>query len=228
MLDLEKLKAEQEKLAKKIITHDVFEEDEIKTVAGIDQAYTSSNKVVSAIVVLDYNSLSHIESKYALKDVNFPYIPGFLSYRELPAIMEAYNLLETRPDMIMVDGNGILHPRRIGIASHIGILLDKVSIGVAKNLLLGEEKGEKVIIDKEVRGYKLMTKEHANPIYISPGHRISLQAAVKTARSMIISPHKLPEPIHLAHKLANKVKNELRPKEVSGKGQKEKQKEKQD
>jgi deoxyribonuclease V len=218
MADLEKLKAEQEKLAKKVIAHDAFEEDDIRTVAGIDQAYTSDNRIISAIVVLDFRTLKQVEAAHAVARISFPYIPGFLSYRELPSMMEAYTSLENRPDMIMVDGNGILHPRRIGLASHLGVLLDTVTIGVAKNLLLGDVKDNRIIIDKEVRGYSLVTKEHANPIYVSPGHKISLQTSVSIARRMIIQPHKLPEPIHLAHKMANRLKKELSPKGTSDEG----------
>jgi len=148
MVEVEKLKLEQEKLAKKVITHDVFEKEDIKTIAGIDQAYTSDNRIVSAIVVLNVKDLKEIETKYSVKEVTLPYIPGFLSYRELPAMVEAYNMLDTRPDLIMVDGNGILHPRRFGLASHLGVILDKVSIGIAKSLLTGEVNDERIIIDK--------------------------------------------------------------------------------
>ena len=209
-VDIQKLKAEQEKLAKKAITHDVFEKGEIQTVAGIDQAYTSDNRVISAVVVLDFNTMKELESKYAIKPVTFPYIPGFLSYRELLVMAEAYNSLDNKPDMIMIDGNGILHPRRFGLAAHFGVLMDKVCIGVAKNLLVGEIKDKRIIVDKEVRGYKMMTKEHANPLYISPGHKIGVQSAVEMTKRFLVEPHKLPEPIHLAHKLANKIKRELK------------------
>ena len=210
MVDLEKLKAEQDKLAGKVITHDMFDIKDIHTIAGVDQAYTSDGRIISAIVVLDFKTKKEIESTHAIKDIKFAYIPGFLSYREAPPIVEAYNMLKATPDIVMVDGNGILHPRRFGIASHLGILLDKITIGVAKNLLAGDTDENRVIIDKEVRGFRLMTKEHANPIFISPGHRIGLKTAVDISRNFIISPHKLPEPIHLAHKLANKIKKEIR------------------
>ena len=189
-----------------------------KTIGGIDQTYTSNNRIISAAVVIDRKSLKEIEAKYSVMEVNFPYIPGFLSYRELPAMVEAYRMLEQRPDMIIIDGNGILHPRRLGLASHLGILLDAVTIGVAKNLLSGEVDGERVIIDKEVRGYRLVTKEHANPIFISPGHKIGLASAIDLAKKLIIPPHKLPEPVHLAHKLANRVKKELKDAEDAVKG----------
>ncbi|MBS3110024.1 endonuclease V [Candidatus Woesearchaeota archaeon] len=218
MINLEKLRAEQDKLAKKVITHDTFENEDIKTIGGIDQTYTSNNRIISAAVVIDRKSLKEIEAKYSVMEVNFPYIPGFLSYRELPAMVEAYRMLEQRPDMIIIDGNGILHPRRLGLASHLGILLDAVTIGVAKNLLSGEVDGERVIIDKEVRGYRLVTKEHANPIFISPGHKIGLASAIDLAKKLIIPPHKLPEPVHLAHKLANRVKKELKDAEDAVKG----------
>ena len=206
MVYINKLKEEQIKLAKKVITTDNFEK--ITTVAGADQSY-ADNKVISAIAVCDYKSLEIIEEKYAIVDAKIPYKSGFLFYRDGPAVIESFNKLENKPDVLIVKGNGILHPRRIGMASQVGILLDTATIGVAKRLMLGKVMERTIYVEKEARGYELITKEHAKPIYLSPGHKISLKSSLEVTKECIKYPHKLPEPLHLAHRYANKIRKEL-------------------
>jgi len=202
MVDLNTLKKEQIKLAKKVITTDGFEK--IKTIAGCSQAYVD-DKVISAIVVCDYKTLEVIESKHAVGEGKIPYKSGFLFYKDGPAVMEAFNMLEQKPDVLIVEANGILHPRRIGMASHVGILLDVQTIGVTKRLMLGQVKGNTIYVEKEARGYELITREHARPIYVSPGNKISLKTSLEVIKNCIKEPHKLPEPLHLAHKYGRKI-----------------------
>lgn len=199
MLRLEKFKNEQLKLAGEVILRDSF--SKINYLAGCDQAFLEDD-VISAVVVLD-KSLKVIETKYARLKPEIPYVPGYLFYREGPAIIDAFNKLETKPDILMVGGNGILHPRRIGIASHLGIVLNIPTIGVAKKLMCGDVEKGKVYMDKEVRGIELKTKEHSNPIYISPGHNITLGRSIEIVKDTLKFPHKMPEPLHFAHKAAN-------------------------
>ena len=206
MIDFEALKKEQLKLAGKVSIVDSVKN--IKTIAGADQAY-ANGKVISAIAVCDYKSMGFIENKNAVVEAKIPYKSGFLFYKDGPAIIEAFNKLENKPDVLIVEANGILHPRRIGMASHVGILLDTATIGVTKALMLGQMRGNTIYADKEARGYGLITKEHANPIYISPGHNISLKTSLEVIKKCIRLPHKLPEPLHLARKYANKIREEL-------------------
>jgi len=206
-VDIRELRQEQLKLAEKVITTDSFEK--IKTIAGIDQSHLSDERIISAVVVCDYKTMDVLESKYAVAKPSIPYIPGYLSYREGPVMVEAFSKLENKPDMVLCDCNGILHPRRIGAASHFGILVDVPTIGVAKKLLCGDVQDNKVIFDKEIRAILIKTKEHAKPIIVSPGHRVSLQSAVEIVKSCLRD-HKLPEPIHKAHKLANKLKKSMK------------------
>ena len=170
MINFNELKKEQLKLAKKVITADGFEK--ITTIAGADQAYVG-NKVISSIVVCDYKTLEVIEKKHAIVDAKLPYKSGFLFYRDGPAVMEAFNKLDNKPDVLIVEANGILHPRRIGMASHVGILLDVPTMGVTKRLMLGQVKGNTIYVEKEARGYELITRQHARPIYVSPGNKVS-------------------------------------------------------
>jgi len=207
-MDIKKLKGEQLKLAKKVVVKDDF--SEINTIGGCDIAYTKEN-MIAIVVVLDYKTLKLIEAKHVITQPRMPYIPTFLSYREAPAIIEVFNLLENKPDILMCDANGILHPRRIGCASHIGLLLDLPTIGVAKKLLCGEVKENKVFFEDEQRASVITTKQHAKPIYISPGHKISLKTSLEIAKHCIKEGSKLPEPINLAHKFAIKLKK--KPKE---------------
>ena len=206
MIDFEALKREQIKLAEKISIIDSVKN--IKIVAGACQSYFG-NKIISSVAVCDYKTMEAIEKKHAYADAKIPYKSGYLFYREGPAVIEAFNKLENKPDVLIIEANGILHPRRIGMASHAGILLDTTTIGVTKRLMLGQMIENTIYVEKEARGYGLITREHANPIYISPGHKISLKTCLEVIKKCIRLPHKLPEPLHLARKYGNRIKEEL-------------------
>jgi deoxyribonuclease V len=206
---IRKFKEGQLKLAKKVVVKDEF--DEIKLVGGVDQAF-KDNEVISAVVVCDYKTMKVIERQYSVVKTNVPYIPSYLSYREAPAIIEAVNKLENKPDILLIDGHGIAHPRKIGLASHVGLSLDIPTIGIAKALLVGEVKEGRIIIEESTRGYTLTTKEHANPLFVSPGNKVSLKSSLEIVKNCIRLPHKLPEPLHLAHRYTNKIRKELKNK----------------
>lgn len=213
MADFNKLKEEQLKLAKKVVLKDSFEK--LEMVGGADCAYAQS-AVIAAIVVCDYKAMEVKERAFAVVKADVPYVKGFLAYREGHAISEAYAKLENKPDVLIFDGNGILHPRRCGLASHMGILLDQPSIGIAKQLLVGEVKGNKVYVDDEARAELVATREHSKPIYVSPGHKISLKTSVEIVKSCLRFPHKLPEPLHLAHRHADEIREKIAKGELRG------------
>lgn len=200
MIDLKKLKKEQIELSKKIILKDGFKK--INLIAGVDQAYLDE-KVISCIAVFSYPKLELREKKFAMLKVNFPYISGFLAYREMPVIIEAFHQLENKPDLVLVDANGILHPRRCGMASHLGLVLNLPTIGISKRLSLGEVKNGRVFSGKDLVGFEVKTREKAKPLYISPGHLVSFGSCLKIIKETIKYPHKLPEPLHAAHRLVN-------------------------
>ena len=204
-IDFEKIKKEQIKLSESIILKDEFKKIEI--IAAIDQTYVKED-VISHIVVCDYKTLKVIETKTAVAKAPISYKPGFLSYRELPAMVNAFIALKSKPDLIIVDGNGILHPRRLGIASHFGLVISKPTIGVARNLVTGKVDKGKFYVENELRGFEIKTKDHATPIYVSPGHMISLGTALRIVTNCIRPPHKLPEPLHLAHRGARREMKE--------------------
>ncbi len=203
---MESLKEEQKKLAKKLVIKDQF--DKIETVAGVDQAFID-NKIISSIVVCNYEDMQQIEAKYAVTEETIHYIKGYRSFREGPAVIDAYIKLNIRPSILMVAGHGIAHLRKMGLASYIGIALNIPTIGVARNLLHGVVKNNKIYIDDEIRGELIQTKEKARPLYVSPGNKITLAISLEIVKKCMEAPHKMPEPIHLAHKYVKKIKQKL-------------------
>lgn len=205
MINLRRLEREQSELARKVVIRN--EVEELQLIGGLDHSYFDK-KIIAGIVVCKYPSLEVVERKHAIRPCKMPYIPGFLAYREMPAAAEAYSLLDAKPHVLMVDGNGILHPRGLGIASHFGVLQDIPTIGIAKNLFAGEAKEGKIYINGKVVGQEILTKESARPLFVSPGHRITLTKAVEIVKECIRPPHKLPEPLHLAHRYVRKIKDQ--------------------
>jgi len=205
-LKLDKLKEEQKKLSKEVKLKEDF--DRINLIAGCCCLYTFDN-IIAGIVVFDFKTMKVVDKAYSEGKVEFPYIPGFLAYREAPFIIKAYEKLKQKPDMLLVAGNGVLHPRRFGLASHLGIALDVASIGIAKGLLCGEVRGDSIYLGKDVVGKLLKTKEFSKPIYVSVGHKISLSKALEIVKKCLKG-HKLPEPLHLTHKFCIKIRNKIK------------------
>ncbi|MDO8637912.1 MAG: deoxyribonuclease V [Dehalococcoidia bacterium] len=178
-----------------------------KFVAGVDLSPPDKEGIArGAVVVLRLPELELVEVQTALAKPGFPYVPGLLSFREAPVILAACEKLKLSPDFILVDGQGIAHPRRIGIASHLGLLLNIPSIGCAKSILVGksEEVGAEVgswspLLDKgELIGAALRTRKGVKPVYVSIGHRVDLEAAIHWVLACC-GGYRLPEPIRLAH-----------------------------
>ncbi len=205
-MNLQKYTKEQIEISAKVITKDDFKKTDL--IAGADQAFLG-NKVISTIAVFN-EKLEKVEDQTAMMEAKFPYISGFLYYREGPAIIDAFRNLKTKPNIMIIEGHGILHPLRIGMASQIGVVLDVPTIGIAKSLICGQvEEGGRIMFNNEIRGIEFKTREHSKPIYISPGHRISLETSMEIVKKCIIPPHKMPEPLYQAHRIAEKKKEEL-------------------
>ncbi|MBD2784501.1 deoxyribonuclease V [Xenorhabdus sp. DI] len=216
MIDTKALRQEQSEKSRRVIRHDAFSASFTadftpKFIAGADVGFEQSGTVTrAAIVVLQYPSLDVVEYQIARIDTVLPYIPGLLSFREYPALMAAWQKLSLRPDLVMVDGQGIAHPRRFGIASHFGLLADVPTIGVAKSRLCGEHApvGEIVgdrqpLLDHgEQVGVVLRSKRRCNPLYISLGHRVSTDSAVFWVEQCLRG-YKLPEPTRWADGIAS-------------------------
>ncbi len=200
-MDLHELKLEQRKLAQKIQLQDA-----IKTPTTIAGAITTpqGNKLKATITVLTFPELTIQETTSYTLDNPLPFSLGFQAYREMPAIIEAFNQLDEEPDLLIIKGLGINHPRRLGMASHIGLSLNIPTIGVTEKNISGSIEDNKITTKDEITGFQLITKEHAKPIFVSPGYKVSLGTSLQLIKQTIKPPHKLPEPLHLARKHAKK------------------------
>lgn len=202
----------QRRLSKKLIHEDTLPEN-VDYVAGVDIAYLKGASV-GAVVVLELASLSQVESQVAHVKTRFPYIPTLLSFREIPPAYSAIKKLQIEPDVFLVDGQGYAHPYGLGFASHLGLVLDKPTIGVAKSLLWGkvEEAGEQgwapLTAEGRVIGAEVITKTGTKPVYVSIGHRVSLERAIKIVVECK-GKYRIPEPIRRAHMLAGEEKRRL-------------------
>jgi deoxyribonuclease V len=199
----------QEALRGKVIAHDKL--GKVCYVAGIDVGFEKHGAVTrAAVVVLDFPSLELREQVLARMPTRFPYVPGYLSFREIPAVLAALKQLKLKPDLILCDGQGLAHPRRFGLACHLGVLTNIPSIGVAKSRLIGEHgelpeaKGSRVALrdEGEVIGSVLRTRAGVKPLYVSIGHRVSLETAIEYVLRCTPK-YRLPETTRLAHKLAS-------------------------
>ncbi|MBE9013021.1 deoxyribonuclease V [Pseudanabaenaceae cyanobacterium LEGE 13415] len=199
----------QQELRQEVITQDQF--GVVNYVAGIDVGFEEEGAITrAAVAVLNYPELQLCETAIARRPTTFPYIPGFLSFREVPAVLDALEQIQTIPDLLLCDGQGFAHPRRFGIACHIGVLTNLPAIGVGKSRLIGthaevpDERGAWVPLlhKKDTIGAVLRTRIKTNPLYISSGHRISLESAIAYVMGCTTK-YRLPETTRHAHKLAS-------------------------
>lgn len=208
-LNVEEAIAIQEQLRAEIITSDQL--GTVNYVAGVDMGFEAEGTISrAAVAVLSFPALQLQESAIARRPTSFPYVPGFLSFREIPAVLDALEKISITPDLILCDGQGIAHPRRFGIACHLGLLVNMPTIGVAKSLLIGKHeempqergswqplwhRGEKI-------GAVLRTRTGTKPLYISSGHRVSLPTAIEYVLRCTPK-YRLPETTRIADKLAS-------------------------
>jgi deoxyribonuclease V len=206
----------QEELTGRLVLED--DPGEPSLIAGVDVAFSKeSNLLYAAIVVLDAVTLRSVEVASAAQQPIFPYVPGLLTFREGPVVLQAWETLRHDPDLLMFDGQGIAHPRGLGLASHIGVLLDKPSIGCAKSRLVGEFKEPKqkrgamrtLSLNHKKVGVVLRTKDNTKPLFVSPGHRITVETAARRVLDAARG-YRLPEPTRLAHLEAGRVKRTRR------------------
>lgn len=184
-------------------------------IAGVDAAFLH-DRVIGVACLYKYPNIILTEESYSVTGVSFPYIPGLLSFREGPAIIKAINSLKIRPDLIIFDGHGIAHPKGLGIAAHIGVLLDIPTAGCAKSRLIGEyrepgpRKGNWSFLryHGEIVGAVLRTKDSVKPLFVSPGNRIDLRSSIEIVLACT-QRYRIPEPLRRADSLSRKIKREL-------------------
>ncbi len=202
----------QKSLRDKVILREL--DNRIRYIAGLDVCYAKGSSTIWAgVIVLDFPSLVKIEEKWSQKKANFPYIPGLLSFREIPVLLDALREIELEPDLIFCDGQGVAHPRGLGLASHLGILLNKPTIGCAKSLLIGEfdpvgeDRGDYVYLRYQDRviGAVVRTRSRVKPVFISPGYGVMLEDCIRFVLEAC-SHYRIPEPTRQAHLLVNSVR----------------------
>ncbi|WP_455209883.1 deoxyribonuclease V [Kaarinaea lacus] len=197
-------------LKEQVIQVDQFKKN-MTTVAGVDVGFEANGEITrAAVAVLDFPSLELREYTIARRQTSFPYVPGYLSFRETPAVLDALAKLDHTPNMLLCDGQGIAHPRRLGIACHIGVLTGIPAIGVAKTRLIGihepvpEEKGSYALLfdQEEEIGAVLRTRTGVKPVYVSIGHKISLLSAIHLVM-LCVTKYRLPETTRWADRIAS-------------------------
>jgi deoxyribonuclease V len=200
----------QADLAGRVDLNDAISLDAIEIVAGVDNTYITHDGKTTAgavVVALTFPAMEIVETAFAWQPIAFPYVPGLLSFREAPAVLAAYGDLSVQPDVFLFDGQGYAHPRRLGLASHLGLFLERPTIGCAKSRLVGEyDEPERVfgahtpLVDRgEVVGAAVRTRPRHKPLFVSPGHMISVETAVDLALACCRDGAFLPEPTRLAH-----------------------------
>ena len=204
---------EQNELRDKIVTSDTFDIDSLKLVAGVDLAYwqqDSNEFAVCCIVVIDISTHEVIEKRHCSGKIEVPYMPGFLAFRELPLILKTAEMLDNVPDIYIFDGNGYLHPRHMGIATHASFYLNKPTIGIAKTYFRVDKKTDytepeneaesytDIVIGDEVYGRALRTHKNVKPVFISVGNNISLDTACVLALKLTDKDSHIPIPTRLA------------------------------
>ena len=202
-------------LAARVDLNDAISLDAIEIVAGVDNTYVTRDGKTTAgavVVALTFPAMAIVETAVAWQPIAFPYVPGLLSFREAPAVLAACTDLSVEPDVFLFDGQGYAHPRRLGLASHLGLFLERPTIGCAKSRLVGEyEEPERIfgahtpLVDRgEVIGAAVRTRPRHKPLFVSPGHKISVETAVALALACCRDGAFLPEPTRLAHEIVTR------------------------
>lgn len=208
----------QNEISKKVVKVNDFQND-IGFIAGVDVAYNdAANEMVGAIVVINAKTLLVEEVATHRMGITFPYVPGLFSFREIPAIIEAYHKLSNKPHLIICDGHGIAHPKAAGMASHLGVTLDVPTIGCAKKKLIGhfdkdqlsKKRGsfEKLMWDGKEVGAALRTQDDIKPVFVSIGHRISLSSSIEWVLKLAHQ-YRLPETTRQADQIVNQLIDEI-------------------
>lgn len=210
--DRDRLKGIQEELRKKIRIIPL--EKEPSLVAGIDASF-SGDSIISVACLFSFPELTYLEEGVAIRPLHFPYIPGYLSFREGPAVLDAISGLSKKPDLLIFDGQGIAHPRGVGLAAFMGSLMDIPAIGCAKTRLVGEykepgpERGDwtELTHKGEVVGAALRTQENVKPVFVSPGHRVDIRDSIRVVLACARK-YRLTEPVRCADSLTKRLKRE--------------------
>jgi deoxyribonuclease V len=205
-IDLKKLEEEQTRLAKQLEIKDKIDFRLADRFGAFDNIFIN-NKLLTCIVVCN-KDFEIIDRAYSFEKVNFPYIPGFRNYRELVPMINAFDKLSEKPDIVLIPGQGIIHPR-LGLASHFSLSTGVATIGISNSIVGAMISGDDVIRNNKKLGKVLLSKPGSNPMFVSPGNFITIETCFEICKNMIKLPHKRPEVLHIASKYARDVRKEL-------------------
>lgn len=213
----------QNELSKRVKIEDKIDINSVNKIAGVDCSFVEKDGHtigISCIVVMD-RQFNILETQFGEGKVDIPYIPTFLAFREIPIIMKAYEKIKETPDIFIFDGQGILHPRKMGIATHFGVLTDTVTVGCGKTHLYGRYEPppnenmakSPVYINNQIYGYALRVKKNTNPIFISPGNNISVESSLYVIINNLRS-YKIPEAIRISHNSLKEYRKKILKEEL--------------
>jgi deoxyribonuclease V len=206
-INVEKLSSEQIKLWHSLDLKDAMDYNLCTSYGAVETSFFQ-NKIIAGIIVCD-SKFEIIEEQFFVDKLKFPYLFEFRAYRELPSIIGAFEKLQNKPDVVFIRGHGITHPR-LGVASHFSLSTNTPAIGVAESLFECDSIVKEDILKSGKKVGKILhSKENSNPLYISPGNKISLKSAFELSKRLVMEPHKMPEPLHLARKYVRTVQKEL-------------------
>lgn len=208
-IDFDKLESEQLKIAKELEIKNKIDFSLVERYGAVDSVFVG-NRILCCVIVCD-KDFEIVDRAYVLEKIKFPYVPGFRNYREMEAMVLAYDKLNEKPDVVFVSGQGITHPR-LGLASHFGLSVGVPAIGVSGSIVeceAGDKDGAEIVRDGKKVGRVLISKSGSRPMFISPGEGISIDKAYEIAKGLVRLPHKRPEPMHLVSKYIRKVGEEL-------------------
>jgi deoxyribonuclease V len=211
-MNKEKLISIQERLKAKRVLEDGFKE--IRLIGGADISY-SEDYAHCTVTILDCHDMVLTEAETSVSKVTFPYVPTFLSFREADPMIKTFRRLKEKPDVLLIDGQGIAHPRGMGLATHVGVLLNFPTIGVAKKVLVGNysppemvSEAQKIVYQEKVVGFAIKSRKGSKPIFVSPGHKVSLSSSLEIV-TRCLKGHRLPEPLMLAHQISKKASKDM-------------------
>ncbi len=208
-INIKELEKEQTELAKNIQLKDSLDFSSVSKIAAVENILVK-NSIISAAIVCNKN-FEIIEQQYFIDKLRFPFIHGFNAYREMPAMISALNKIQEIPEVVLIRGEGTNHPR-LGIGGHFSLSIRNLPVvSVSDNLFEGNKiEGEEILMNGHKVGKVFVSKQGSRPLYICPGNNISIGSALQLVKKMIVPPHKFPEPLHLAHKYAKEIKDEMK------------------
>ncbi len=203
-INFKELNAIKSKILEEVKTEDKLSIGNIKTIAGFSLIF-KEDKIICVGIILDFNTLEILEEKTTENEITMNYQPDLIAFREGTPIINTIKEFSNKPDILMINGNGIINEKKLGVATYVGVMSNIPAIGVSKKLIFGNLEVDKIMFKEKQVGIAIKAREYANPVYVTPGNDLSIESA-KLITEKVCKNHKLPLPLHKAHKVAIKSK----------------------